>query len=148
MDRKKTRVIFLCTGNSVRSQMGEAFLRHYGSEYFEAYSAGFDAKGIHPLTRQVMDERGIDLSRHSSKNLGQYLGHVYFGITITVCDKAEETCPTYLGMGTRLFWPFLDPAAFEGSDEEKLAKFREVRDNIESKVIEWLNSRGIKTKSN
>ncbi|MBD3172761.1 arsenate reductase ArsC [Candidatus Bathyarchaeota archaeon] len=145
MDRKKTRVIFLCTGNSARSQMGEAFLRHYASDHFEVYSAGFDAKGIHPLTKQVMDERGIDLSEHSSKHLDQYLGQKHFGITITVCAKAEETCPTYPSMGTRLFWPFPDPAAFEGTKEEKLEKFREVRDNIEAKILEWLRSRGLKT---
>ena len=145
MDRKKTRIIFLCTGNSARSQMGEAFLRHYASEYFEVYSAGFDAKGIHPLTKKVIEERGVDLSGHSSKNLDQYLGQIHFGITITVCDKAEEICPSYPSMGTRLFWPFPDPAAYEGSDEEKLDKFRQVRDAIETKVLEWLTSRGINT---
>lgn len=145
MDRRKTRVIFLCTGNSARSQMGEAFLRHYASDYFDVYSAGFDAKGVHPMTEQVMDERGIDLSGHSSKHLDQYLGEMHFGVTITVCEKAEEVCPTFPGLGTRLYWPFPDPAAFTGSDEEKLEKFREVRDMVEAKVIEWLNSRGIKT---
>jgi len=143
MEKKKTRVIFLCTGNSARSQIGEGFLRHYASDYFEVYSAGFDAKGIHPLTKQVMDERGIDLSMHTSKNLDQYLGQIHFGITITVCDRAEETCPSYPSMGTRLFWPFTDPAAFEGSEEEKLEIFRKVRDDIEAKVIEWLKSRKI-----
>ena len=145
MDRRKTRVIFLCTGNSARSQMGEAFLRHYASDYFDVYSAGFDAKGVHPMTEQVMEERGIDLSGHSSKHLDQYLGEMHFGVTITVCEKAEEVCPTFPGLGTRLYWPFPDPAAFTGSEEEKLEKFREVRDDIEAKIIEWLNSRGIKT---
>ena len=145
MDRRKTRVIFLCTGNSARSQMGEAFLRHYASDYFDVYSAGFDAKGVHPMTAQVMEERGIDLSGHSSKELDQYLGEMHFGVTITVCEKAEEVCPTFPGLGTRLYWPFPDPAAFTDSDEEKLEKFREVRDDIEGKVIEWLNSRGIET---
>ncbi len=145
MDRRKTRVIFLCTGNSARSQMGEAFLRHYASDYFDVYSAGFDAKGVHPMTEQVMEERGIDLSGHSSKHLDQYLGEMHFGVTITVCEKAEEVCPTFPGLGTRLYWPFADPAAFTGSEEEKLEKFREVRDEVEAKVIEWLNSRGIET---
>ena len=143
MDKKKTRVIFLCVGNSARSQMAEAFLRHYAPEFFEVYSAGFDAQGIHPMTIKVMKERGIDISNQTSKNLDQYLGQIHFGITITVCDKAEKTCPSYPSMGTKLFWPFPDPVAAEGSDEEKLAVFRKVRDDIEAKIIEWLNSRGI-----
>ncbi len=143
MNNAKTRVIFLCTGNSARSQMAEAFLRHYTSEFFEVYSAGFDAKGIHPMTEKVMKERGIDISNQTSKNLDQYLGHVHFGITITVCNKAEKICPSYPSMGTKLFWPFPDPAAFEGSDEEKLIMFRKVRDSIEEKIIEWLKSRDI-----
>lgn len=146
MNKKKSRVIFLCTGNSARSQMGEAFLRYYAPEYFEVYSAGFDAKGIHRLTIKVMEERGISLKNHASKHLDQYLGHIHFGITITVCDKAEETCPSYPSMGTRLFWPFPDPAVFKGSENEKLKAFRNVRDSIETKILAWLKSRGIEPK--
>jgi len=143
MEMKKTRVIFLCTGNSARSQMAEDFLRYYASEYFEVCSAGFDARGIHPLTEKVMEERGIQLTSHTSKNLDQYLGHVHFGITITVCDKAEKICPSYPSMGTRLYWPFPDPSTFEGTEEEKLEFFRKIRSSIEEKILEWLRSRGI-----
>jgi arsenate reductase len=123
--------------------MSEAFLRHYAGHHFEVYSAGFEAKGIHPLTIRVMEERGISLEAHESKLLNQYLGKLHFGITITVCDKAEEHCPSFPSMGSRLFWPFPDPAAFEGSEEEKLEEFRKVRDIIEAKVLEWLESREI-----
>jgi arsenate reductase len=143
MKRKKTQVIFICTGNSARSQMAEAFLRHYAGHHFDVYSAGFEAKGIHPLTKEVMKEKNITLEGQYSKLLNQYLGKKHFGITITVCDKAEEQCPTYPSMGSRLFWPFPDPSAFKGTKEEKLEKFREVRDSIETKILEWLDSRNI-----
>src|SRR5208283_2977803 len=87
---EKTKVIFLCTGNSARSQMAEAFLRRYAGNHFEVYSAGFDPRPIHPYTIQVMGELGYDLSGQHPKDLAQYLGKVHFGIVITVCVKAEE----------------------------------------------------------
>ena len=139
----KTKVIFLCTGNSARSQMAEALLRKYGGEQFEVYSAGFDPKPIHPLTVKVMNEWGIDMSGHASKDLKQFLGKMHFGIIITVCSKAEEKCPTFPGVSTRLHWPFDDPAAVVGSQEEQLAKFMEVRDQIEAKIKSWLKERGV-----
>ncbi|MCW3984083.1 MAG: arsenate reductase ArsC [Candidatus Bathyarchaeota archaeon] len=139
----KTKVIFLCTGNSARSQMAEAFLRKYGDEHFEVYSAGFEPKPIHPLTVKVMNEVGIDMSGHTSKDLKQFLGKTHFGIIITVCSRAEEKCPTFPGVSTRLHWPFDDPAAASGSQEEQLSKFREVRDQIEAKIKSWLKERGI-----
>lgn len=135
----KTKVLFLCTGNSARSQMAEAFLRKYGGESFEAHSAGLEPKGLNPYTLQVMEEIGLPLDGHSSKDLRVYLGHVNFGYLITVCDHAEKNCPTtFLGISQRLHWSFEDPAAFEGSHEEKLAKFRQVRDQIQEKVQHWL----------
>jgi arsenate reductase len=139
----KTKLIVLCTGNSARSQMAEAFLRKYANNQFEVYSAGFDPKGINPFTIKVMEELGYDLSDHSSKALKQYLGKEHFGIVITVCSNAEELCPIIPGVSTRLYWPFEDPAAFVGTEEEKLAKFREVRNQIEEKVKSWLIERGI-----
>jgi arsenate reductase len=90
-----------------------------------------------------MEEKGYDLSDQYSKELSQYLGRVHFGIIITVCAKAEEMCPTMPGVGTRLYWPFDDPAEFQGSEEEKLAKIREVRDQIEQRIKDWLKERGI-----
>ncbi len=139
----KTKVIFLCTGNSARSQIAEAFLRKYAGDYFEVYSAGFDPRPIHPYTVKVMRELGYDLSNQHSKALSEYLGKIHFGIVITVCVKAEEACPTIPGVSTRLYWPFEDPAAFQGTEEEKLAKFREVRDQINEKTKAWLKERDL-----
>ncbi len=134
----KARVLFLCTGNSARSQMAEAFLRRFGDDRFEAFSAGLQPQEINPYTRRVMEEVGLSLEGHYAKGLDQYLGKVHFGYVITVCSKAEESCPIFPGVTQRPHWPFEDPAAFEGDDEEKLAKFREVRDQIEAQVLEWL----------
>lgn len=139
----KTKVIFLCTGNFARSQMAEVFFRKYAKNYFEVFSACFKPRGINPLTNKVMEEIGYDLSNHISKKLKQYLGKMHFGVVITVCAKAEEKCLTFPGVGTRLFWPFEDPADFEGSEDEKLDNFREVRDLVNEKIQEWLKERGI-----
>jgi arsenate reductase (thioredoxin) len=136
-----SRVIFLCTGNSARSQMAEAFLRKYGGDQFEAYSAGLEPKGLHALTVRVMDEIGIDESAQRSKGVGEYLGKVLFQYLITVCDDAEKNCPSvWPGVSVRMHWSFEDPAAFEGTDGQKLAKFREVRDQIEQKILDWLET--------
>ena len=135
-----TRVIFLCTGNSARSQMAEAFLRHYGGERYDAYSAGLEPKGINPYTLRVMEEIGFSMEGHSSKGVEVFLGKMLFQYLITVCDSAEKNCPTmWPGVNQRLHWSFEDPAPFEGSDEEKLVKFRQIRNQIEQKVLRWLS---------
>jgi arsenate reductase (thioredoxin) len=135
----QTRVLFLCTGNSARSQMAEAFLRKYAGERFEAHSAGLEPKPLHPLTVKVMEEIGVDMSGHTSKGFETYLGKMLFQYLITVCDEAEKNCPTtWPGVSNRLHWYFEDPAAFTGTEEEKLAKFRQVRDQIDEKVRAWL----------
>jgi len=135
----KTRVLFLCTGNSARSQMAEAFLRKYGGERLKVYSAGLEPKGINPFTVRVMEEIGIPLTGQSSKDVREYMGKLHFGYLITVCANAEERCPTtFPGVSQRMHWAFDDPAAIEGSDEERLAKFREVRDQIDRRIREWL----------
>ena len=140
----KTKVIFLCTHNAARSQMAEAFLRKYAGDYFDVYSAGFDPKPIHPLTIKVMKEIGYDLSNQQPKDLWQLIRNEYFGIAITVCKRSEEEdCPTIPGTSTRLYWNIEDPAAFEGTEEEKLAKFREVRDQIHERVKGFLRDREI-----
>jgi arsenate reductase len=90
-----------------------------------------------------MEEAGIDMRHYHSKNLDQYLGNLHFGINITFCDRAEDVCPTYPSLGTRLYWPFEDSASFEGRDKEKLEKFREIRDQIRERILEWLDERGI-----
>ncbi|MDQ2691712.1 MAG: arsenate reductase ArsC [Chloroflexota bacterium] len=135
----KQRVLFLCTGNSARSQMAEAFLRKYAGDVLEAHSAGLEPKGINPLTVQVMQEAGIDISHQQSKGIETYLGKALFQYLITVCDDADQNCPTvWPGVNTRLHWSFEDPAKFEGTEEEKLAKFREVRDLIEQRIKAWV----------
>ncbi len=119
--------------------MAEAFLRKYGENRFEAYSAGLEPKGINPYTEKVMQEIGIPLTDQYSKSFREYMGKVHFGYLITVCAEAEKNCPTsFPGVGQRLHWPFEDPAVFEGSDDEKLAKFREVRDKIDQRIKAWL----------
>ncbi len=141
--KKKANIIFLCTHNRARSQIAEAFLRKYADEHFNVYSAGFEVQEIHPLTVKVMEEVGIDISSHYSKELKQFLGKHHFGIVITVCKRAEELCPTFPGVATRLFWDLEDPAAFQGTEEEKLEKFREIRDKIEEKIKIFLKARNI-----
>ena len=140
---KKPNVLFLCTGNSARSQMAEAILRKKAGDYFNVYSAGTEPKGIHPLTIQVMTEAGYDLSQHTSMHFTEYLGKVHMGIQIAVCSRAAEVCPMFPGVGTKLSWPFDDPAAVDGSEEVKLAKFREIRDQIEEKIDLWLKERNV-----
>ncbi len=134
----KIKVLFLCTGNSARSQMAEAFLRQYASSRYEAYSAGLAPGRVHPLTIQVMGEIGVDMSAHRSKSVQEYIGKIHFGHIITVCGHADQNCPFIPGAGTRLHWPFDDPAAFQGTPEEQLAKFRQVRDEIKKKIIAWV----------
>jgi arsenate reductase len=126
--------------------MAEAFLRKYAGDHFEVYSAGFEPKPIHPYAIKVMNELGYDLANHHPKKLAQYLGKVHFGIIITVCKRAEENCPTMPGIGKRLDWSVEDPAVFEGTDEKKLAKFREVRDQIHQRIKDFLKERKITEK--
>ena len=138
------RVLFLCIGNTARSQMAEAFLRKYADNRAEAHSAGLKPGVIHPYTERVMREIGIDLSGHRSKSVKEYLGKKSFTHLITVCAEAEANCPTtFPGISNRVYWPFDDPAAVEGSEEEKLEKFREVRDQIEKRILLWLGQEGI-----
>jgi arsenate reductase len=136
----KIKVLFLCTGNTARSQMAEAYLRYLDNEHFEAFSAGLEPSEINPLTLQVMEEVGIDMSGQYSKSLSQFFGKVHFGYLITVCDRAEARCPIFPGMGIRLHWPIEDPAAFQGAPKDKLEKFREVREQIRTAVQDWINS--------
>jgi arsenate reductase len=136
---EKQRVLFLCTGNSARSQMAEAFLRVHGGDRFEAHSAGLEPKGMNPFTVKAMKEAGIDVSSQTSKGVDVYLGKMLFQHLVTVCDDADKNCPAvWPGVNNRMHWSFQDPAALEGTDEEKMAKFREVRDQIEAKVKTWL----------
>jgi arsenate reductase len=141
MEMRKGKVLFLCTGNSARSQMAEAFLRKYAGDRFEVFSAGLEPSVVNPYTIRVMNEVGVDMRGHRSKNLIEYMGKMHFGYLITVCDRAEKKCPIFPGMGVRLHWSFEDPASASGSDAQKLAKFRQVRDQIGLKIFEWLQTK-------
>jgi arsenate reductase (thioredoxin) len=133
------KVIFICTGNSARSQMAEGFLRQLGGAEYDVFSAGMEAKGLHPMTVQVMAERGIDVSGQRSKSIREYMGRVYFDDAMIVCRRAEDDCPTINADAKRLHrWIFDDPVRMEGSDEEKLNAFRQVRDQIEARIRLWL----------
>jgi arsenate reductase (thioredoxin) len=138
---RKENVLFLCTGNSCRSQMGEALLRERAGDLLDAYSAGVQPKGVHPLTIKVLQEKGIDTSKLRSKDVAEFLGRLTVNHLIVVCDNAEGSCPRiFPGILDRQFWPFDDPPAFQGTDEEKLNKFREVRDQIDQRIQKWLAS--------
>lgn len=141
----KPRFLFLCTGNSARSQMGEAFLRAYAGEHFDVFSAGLEPKGeILPIIQTVMSEVGLSLENQHSKSVNEYLGKMTFAYTVTVCGGAEEKCPrVFLSMGKHLFWPFEDPAALTGTQEEILAGARTIRDQMDRKIRDWLVEQGI-----
>ncbi len=133
----KTKVLFLCTGNSCRSQMAEGFLRTHGGGRYEAHSAGTKPSSLNPLAIEVMREIGIDISGQRSKNATEYLG-THFPIIVTVCDNAKEHCPVFPGPSMRQHWPFADPADATGSHEERLAVFRKVRDQIDARIREFV----------
>lgn len=141
----KPKFLFLCTGNSARSQMGEAFLRAYAGEHFDVYSAGLEPKGeILPVVRRVMAEIGLNMEGQYSKSVNEYLGKFNFAYTVTVCGGAEEKCPRiFLSMGKHMFWPFDDPAALSGSEEEILAQTRQIRNAMAEKIRSWLLEQGI-----
>jgi arsenate reductase len=136
------KILFLCTGNSIRSQMAEGFLNALGSGEWKAQSAGVISSYVHPLAIQVMAEIGIDISKKTSKSMDQFIKEK-FDYVITLCDDAAQSCPSFGGQGKRLHWPFEDPAAFIGTNEERLAVFRRTRDEIKKKIEEFLKSETI-----
>ena len=138
----KTRVLFLCTHNSARSQMAEGLLRHLAGDRFEAMSAGTEATHVRPLAVRAMEEIGVDISGQFSKTLERYLQEP-FDHVITVCDDANEACPFFPGATNTLHWSFEDPSKAQGSEEKRLAAFRSVRDRIRDRVqAELLNGGG------
>lgn len=142
-DQTKPVVLFLCTGNTARSQMAEAFLKRYAGDRFEVYSAGYEPKEINPYTFKVMAEAGFDLGGQYAKGVRDFLGKMNSRFLIIVCSKAEETCPkVFPGVVARLVWPFEDPAAVSGTEAEKLSKFREIRDQINDRIKIWLKELG------
>jgi arsenate reductase len=133
------RVLFICTGNSARSQIAEGLLNALGSGQWEVQSAGVFPSYVHPLAIRAMEEIGIDISQHTSKSMDQFINEK-FDYVITLCDDAAKFCPNFGGHGKRLHWPFEDPAAAIGTIEERLAVFRRVRDEIKAKIEEFLKS--------
>ncbi|HEX5914928.1 MAG TPA: arsenate reductase ArsC [Rubrobacter sp.] len=139
---EKTRVLFLCTHNSARSQMAEGLLRDLAGDQFEVMSAGTEATHVRPLAVRAMEETGVDISGQESKTLDRYLDQP-FDYVITVCDDANEACPFFPGAQSRLHWSFEDPSRAEGSDEERLEVFRRVRDRIKDRMqAELVNGGG------
>jgi arsenate reductase len=119
--------------------MAEGFLRQLGGERYAAHSAGRVPKPVHPMTIEVMEETGIDLSEHRSKDIQEFLGREKVDYAVFVCAKAEAECPSIYPFALhKLSWPFEDPAAYAGTGDEKRAKFREVRDQIRARIEEWL----------
>lgn len=129
----KKRVLILCTGNSARSQMAEGILRSIAGDRFDVASAGVAPSRVRPEAVEAMRDIGVDISTHRSKSVDEFLEE-RFDYVITVCDNAKESCPVFPGNAERIHWSFDDPAAYEGTDDEKLSEFIRVRDQIFEKL--------------
>jgi arsenate reductase (thioredoxin) len=136
---QRSRILFLCTHNSARSQMAEGLLRHLAGDRFEVHSAGTEVTSVRPLAIRTMEEIGIDISSQESKTVDRYLREP-FDYVITVCDEANETCPFFPGASMRLHWSLADPSQAEGSRDERLAAFRRVRDELRDRIEQELST--------
>ena len=137
----RKQVLFLCTGNSCRSQMAEGLVNYYLGDEWDAYSAGTDPAGyVHPLAVRAMSELNIDISCQRSKSTDEFREYEFDSV-VTVCDDAAENCPVWLGSGLKVHIGFEDPARATGSDEERLAVFRRVRDEIRREMTKLLVNR-------
>jgi len=132
----KPKILVLCTANSARSQMGEGLFRHEVGDRFDVFSAGTRATLVRPEAIAVMAELGIDLSTHRSKTLDEFLGQE-FAYVVTVCDNANDSCPVFPGATRRIHWGLADPAAVTGSEEDRQAAFRRIRDELHGLVREF-----------
>lgn len=132
-----TRVLFVCTGNSARSLLAEAVLRHRGGPSFDVHSAGTSPKGVDPFTVRVLEENAIPTTELTSTPLEAYLGQA-FDEVITVCDDARQVCPTFPGAAPARHWSIVDPAAVTGSDEDRLAAFRQTLELIEERLAGFI----------
>jgi arsenate reductase len=137
-----TKVLFVCIHNSARSQMAEAFLKHYCANRFEVHSAGIEPGKLNPIVVTAMQERGIDISKNPTKSVFEFFkAGTLFEYVITVCDETNaERCPVFPGITKRLHWGFPDPSTHQGTVEEKLERTRQIRDLIEKKIVEWCSS--------
>lgn len=134
---QRQSLLFLCTGNSARSQMAEGLLRHEAGDRFEVFSAGTHPSPVRPEAIAVMNEIGIDISAHRSKSIDEFKNQ-HLDTVITVCDNAKESCPVFPGKTQRLHWPFEDPASVQGSEEHRKDAFRNTRDRIRGRIILFL----------
>ena len=141
MNAKKS-VLILCTGNSARSQMAEGLLRDLGGDKFDVKSAGTIKSFVRPQAIEAMNEIGIDISGHRSKSVEEFTNQP-FDYVITVCDNANESCPVFPGKTERIHWSFDDPADATGTDEDKLAKFRTVRDRIRERLLGFVKDENL-----
>ncbi len=143
--RAPMRVLFVCTHNSARSQMAEGFLRSYGGDDFVVASAGTEARGVHPFAVQAMAEVGIDIGTQESKTVDRFLDET-FDLVITVCDDAAESCPVFPNARARRHWSFPDPSLALGTEEERFARFVEVRDAIAERIVDELLTEKARTR--
>ena len=132
------RVLFLCTHNSSRSQMAEGLLRARGGSAFEVFSAGTEPRVVHPLAIKAMQEIGIDISTHQAKSLEEFRTSAPMDLVVTVCDEAAEACPFFPNAHFQVHWGFVDPSQVEGSEEDRLAAFRQTRDRIADRLDQFL----------
>lgn len=135
-----TKVLFLCVHNSARSQMAEAFLKKHGGDRFIAESAGLEPGKLNPYVIRAMSEKGVDMSRNETKSVFDlFNAKKIYQIVITVCSKeAAEKCPVFPGLAEKIHWPFIDPSTFAGTDEEIMEQVRNVRDQIEEAVKDFV----------
>ena len=133
------RVLFLCTHNSSRSQMAEGLLRARGGDAYEVFSAGTEPRIVHPLAIKAMHEIGIDLGSHWAKSLEEFRDQPPMDLVVTVCDEAAEACPFFPNARRQVHWGFPDPSQVQGSEEERLAVFRHIRDRIAAKIDQFLD---------
>jgi len=138
MDKKK--VIFICTGNACRSQMAEGLLRHMAGDKFEVYSAGSQPSRLHPASVAVMAEWGIDIAHHTAEPIDDYLD-TGIDIAITVCDNAQQSCPTFPGNVEQIHWGLDDPYHGWGADPEDLPPYRETRDELKKRIEGFITER-------
>jgi arsenate reductase len=136
----KIKVLFVCIHNSARSQMAEAFLNHLGGKRFQAESAGLEAGTLNPRVVSAMAELGIDISANKTKNVTDFIKQEKpYDYVVTVCDESSaEKCPVFPGPAARLCWSFPDPSSLTGTEEQKLQRTREIRDQIQRKVQDWI----------
>ena len=133
---KKKKILFLCTKNSVRSQMAEGLMRYFRGEAFDACSAGVDPRWVHPLAIAVMQEIGIDISKQRSKHVDEFQS-IAIDYVVSLCDNAAAACPLFDGSGTRIHHAFTNPADAEGTEEEKKSVFRRVMDELKEYILSF-----------